>query len=61
MHHPPHKLLIDPDELFASRDIRMQDRKESQYPHLQAYRERLVKRPAYQRALEKGGAYELAK
>lgn len=34
MHHPPHKTLIDPDELFASRDIRLQDRHESQYPHL---------------------------
>jgi glutathione S-transferase len=27
----------------------------SQYPHLQAYRERMVKRPAYQRAIKVGG------
>ena len=25
------------------------------YPHLQAYRERLVKRPTYQRAVQLGG------
>ena len=34
MQRPPHKLLINPDELFASRDIRIQDRCESQYPQL---------------------------
>jgi glutathione S-transferase len=28
---------------------------DQQYPHLQAYRERLVKRPAYQRAIKVGG------
>mgnify|MGYP006377739099 CR=1 FL=1 len=27
----------------------------SQYPHLQAYRERMLKRPAYQRAIKVGG------
>ncbi len=30
----PHKSLLDPDELFASREIRFQDRRESQYPLL---------------------------
>lgn len=34
MPHPPRKSVIDPDELFASRDIRLQDRRESQYPQL---------------------------
>ncbi|QEY10865.1 MULTISPECIES: hypothetical protein [unclassified Cellvibrio] len=34
MQQPPHKRLIDPDELFASREIRFQDRRESQYPLL---------------------------
>jgi hypothetical protein len=34
MQQPPHKCLIDPDELFASREIRLQDRRESQYPLL---------------------------
>lgn len=33
---------------------------ESQYPHLQAYRERLVKRPAYQRAIKLGGPVIMA-
>ena len=27
----------------------------SRYPHVQAYRERMVKRPAYQRAIKVGG------
>ena len=31
MQQSPHKCLIDPDELFASREIRFQDRSESQY------------------------------
>lgn len=34
MPQSPHKRLIDPDELFASREIRFQDRSESQYPLL---------------------------
>lgn len=31
MLQPPHKLLINPDELFASREIRLQERSDSQY------------------------------
>jgi hypothetical protein len=34
MLQPPHKCLIDPEEIFASREIRLQDRNESQYPLL---------------------------
>jgi hypothetical protein len=34
MQNPPCKTLINPDELFASRDLRLQDRRESQYPQL---------------------------
>jgi hypothetical protein len=34
MPNPPCKTLINPDELFASRDLRLQDRRESQYPQL---------------------------
>lgn len=34
MPKPPCKTLIDPDELFASRDLRLHDRRESQYPQL---------------------------
>jgi hypothetical protein len=34
MHYPPQKQLINPEELFASRDIRLQDRSESQYQQL---------------------------
>ncbi|HEX7763892.1 MAG TPA: hypothetical protein VF433_09800 [Cellvibrio sp.] len=34
MQQPPHKRLLDPGELFASREIRFQDRRESQYPLL---------------------------
>jgi hypothetical protein len=34
MPKPPCKTLINPDELFASRDLRLQDRPESQYPQL---------------------------
>lgn len=34
MPKPPCKTLINPDELFASRDLRLQDRRESQYPQL---------------------------
>ena len=33
---------------------------DSQYPHLQAYRERLVKRPAYKRAVQLGGPVIMA-
>lgn len=31
---PPCKTLINPDELFGSRDLRLQDRSETQYPQL---------------------------
>lgn len=31
---PPSKTLINPDELFGSRDLRLQDRRDSQYPQL---------------------------
>jgi hypothetical protein len=34
MPNPPIKTLIDPDELFGCRDIRIQDRRDSQYPQL---------------------------
>lgn len=34
MPNPPSKTLIDPNELFGCRDIRFQDRRESQYPQL---------------------------
>ena len=34
MPKPPCKTLINPDDLFASRDLRLQDRPESQYPQL---------------------------
>ena len=34
MPYPPRKTLINPDELFACRDIRLQDRRETQYPQL---------------------------
>lgn len=34
MPNPPCKTLINPDELFGSRDLRLQDRRESQYPQL---------------------------
>lgn len=34
MHTPPSKTLINANELFGSRDIRFQDRRESQYPQL---------------------------
>ncbi len=34
MPKPPSKRLINPDELFGSRDIGMHDRRESQYPQL---------------------------
>lgn len=34
MRQPPCKCLLDPDEIFASREIRFQDRTESQYPLL---------------------------
>jgi hypothetical protein len=34
MPSPPCKTLINPDELFGSRDLRLQDRRESQYPQL---------------------------
>jgi hypothetical protein len=34
MSYPARKILIDPDELFACRDIRLQDRRETQYPQL---------------------------
>ncbi|HSX84219.1 MAG TPA: hypothetical protein VLE50_02375 [Cellvibrio sp.] len=31
---PPCKTLINPDELFASRDLRLKERRESGYPQL---------------------------
>lgn len=31
---PPCKLLINPDELFGSRDLRLRERRDSQYPRL---------------------------
>lgn len=34
MPNPPSKTLINPDELFGSRDLRLQDRRETQYPQL---------------------------
>lgn len=34
MPNPPCKTLINPDELFGSRDLRLQDRRETQYPQL---------------------------
>jgi hypothetical protein len=34
MPNPPCKILINPDELFASRDLRLKDRGESGYPQL---------------------------
>lgn len=34
MPQPPHKRLIHPDNLVACREIRVQDRRDSQYPHL---------------------------
>lgn len=34
MQNPPCKTFINPDDLFASRDLRLQDRRESQYPQL---------------------------
>lgn len=34
MPNPPNKTLIDPNELFGCRDIRFQDRRDSQYPQL---------------------------
>lgn len=34
MPNPPCKILINPDELFGSRDLRLQDRRETQYPQL---------------------------
>lgn len=34
MSNPPNKTLIDPNELFGCRDIRFQDRRDSQYPQL---------------------------
>jgi len=34
MPNPPVKTLINPDELFGSRDLRLQDRRETQYPQL---------------------------
>lgn len=34
MSTPPCKTLINPDELFGSRDLRLQDRRETQYPQL---------------------------
>lgn len=34
MLNQPSKTLINPDELFGCRDIRLQDRRDSQYPQL---------------------------
>lgn len=34
MLNPPKKQLINPDDLFGSREIRFQDRRESHYPQL---------------------------
>lgn len=34
MPHPPCKTLINPDELFGCRDLRLQDRSETQYQQL---------------------------
>ncbi len=34
MLNPPKKQLINPDDLFGSRELRFQDRRESHYPHL---------------------------
>lgn len=34
MPQPPYKRLIHPDNLVACREIRFQDRRDSQYPHL---------------------------
>lgn len=34
MLNPPSKTLINPDDLFGSRDLRLQERRDSQYPQL---------------------------
>jgi hypothetical protein len=34
MPKPPSKTLINPNELFASRDLHLQNRRETQYPQL---------------------------
>lgn len=56
-------------EHFSAADIQMsfpieaaavRDKLESRYPSLHAFLQRIHARPAYQRALEKGGPFELA-
>ena len=56
-------------EQFSAADIQMsfpveavlaRGGNEAAWPHLVAYRQRMQARPAYQRALERGGPYALA-
>ena len=50
-----HLSMADFQMSFAVEAALARSGKESAWPHLLAYRQRMQERPAYQRALEKGG------